>query len=70
MYLDTRYHSDLTTHEREEVLYVMEHIPCRMLSKCTFEKVIDAVAIEINLVKLRGCWTALITQIFVIYRYI
>ena len=48
----------------------MEHIPCRMLSKCTFEKDIDAVAIEINLVKLRGCWTALITQIFVIYRYI
>ena len=70
MYLDTQYNSDLTTQETEEVLYVMEYIPCRMLSKRTFEKYIDAVAIEINLVRLRGCWTALITQIFVIYRYI
>ena len=31
------------------MLYVKEHIPCRMLSKFTFEKEIEAFAIEINL---------------------
>ena len=70
VYLDTRYHSDLTTQETEKVFHVMEPIPCRMLSKCTFEKDIDAFVIEINLARLLGCWTALMTQIFVIYRYI
>ena len=35
------------------MLYVKEHIPCRMLSKFTFEKVIEAFAIEINLRKVK-----------------
>ena len=34
------------------MLYVKEHIPCRMLSKFTFEKEIEAFAIEINLRKI------------------
>ena len=33
------------------MLYVKEHIPCRMLSKFTFEKEIEAFAIKINLRK-------------------
>ena len=35
------------------MLYVKEHIPCRMLSKFTFEKEIEAFAIEINLRKVK-----------------
>ena len=35
------------------MLYVKEHIPCRMLSKFTFEKEIEAFAIEINLLKVK-----------------
>ena len=35
------------------MLYVKEPIPCRMLSKFTFEKEIDAFAIEINLRKVK-----------------
>ena len=35
------------------MLYVKEHIPCRMLSKFTFEKEIEAFAIEINLGKVK-----------------
>ena len=33
------------------MLYVKEHISCRMLSKFTFEKEIEAFATEINLRK-------------------
>ena len=47
MYLDTKYHSGLTAQE-DTMLYVKEHIPCRMLSKFTFEA-FEAFAIEINL---------------------
>ena len=35
------------------MLYVKEHIPCRMLSKFTFEKEIEAFTIEINLGKVK-----------------
>ena len=35
------------------MLYVKEHIPCRMLSKFTFEKEIEAFPIEINLRKVK-----------------
>ena len=35
------------------MLYVKEHIPCRMLSKLTFEKEIEAFAIEIILRKVK-----------------
>ena len=35
------------------MLYVKEHIPCRMLSKFTFEKEIEAFAIENNLRKVK-----------------
>ena len=35
------------------MLYVKEHIPCRMLSKFTFEKEIEAFTIEINLCKVK-----------------
>ena len=35
------------------MLYVKEHIPCRMLSKFSFEKDIEAFAIEINLRKVK-----------------
>ena len=35
------------------MLYVKEHIPCRMLSKFTFEKEIEAFVIEINLRKVK-----------------
>ena len=35
------------------MLYVKEHIPCRMLSKFTFEKEIEAFTIEINLRKVK-----------------
>ena len=35
------------------MLYVKEHIPCRMLSKFTFEKEIEAFAIDINLRKVK-----------------
>ena len=51
------------------MLYVKKHIPCRILSKFTLEKEIESFAIEINLRKVI-CWSALTTQIFVIYRYI
>ena len=55
MYLDTQYHSDLTAQEAEEeiMLHVKDRIPCRMLSKFTFEKEIDAFTIEINLRKVK-----------------
>ena len=33
------------------ILYVKEHIPCRMLSKFTFEKESEAFAIKISLRK-------------------
>ena len=33
--------------------YVEKHVPCRMLSKFTFEKEIEAFAIEINLRKVK-----------------
>ena len=35
------------------MLYIKEHIPCRMLSKFTFEKEIEAFALEINLRKVK-----------------
>ena len=35
------------------MLYVKEHIPCRMLSKLTFEKEIEVFAIEIILRKVK-----------------
>ena len=35
------------------MLYVKEHIPCRMLSKFAFQKEIEAFAIEINLRKVQ-----------------
>ena len=51
MYLDTQYHSQLTVQGMEEVLYVKEHIPCRMFYKFTFEKEFKAFATEITLRK-------------------
>ena len=53
VYLDTRYHSDLTSQEKEEVLCYMLRNTCRMLSKFTFEKEIETFAIEINLHKVK-----------------
>ena len=44
---------DRTGSGRDIMLYVKEHIPCRMLSKFTFEKEIEAFAIEINLLKVK-----------------
>ena len=52
------------------MLYVEEHIPCRMLSKFTFEKEIEAFAIVINLRKVKWLLVCSYNQIFVIYRYI
>ena len=52
------------------MLYVKEHIPCRMLSKFTFEKEIEAFAIVINLRKVKWLLVCSYNQIFVIYRYI
>ena len=46
------------------MLYVKEYIPCRMLSKFTFEKEIEGFAIELICVSLSGCWSVFITQIF------
>ena len=43
VYLDTQHHSHLTAEEREEVLSWRGGIwPCRMFSKFTFEKEIEA----------------------------
>ena len=42
---------DRTRNGGDIMLYVKEHIHCRMLSKFTFEKEIEAFAIEINLPK-------------------
>ena len=35
------------------MLYVKEHIPCRIIGKCAFEEKIEAFAIEINLCKVK-----------------
>ena len=43
----------LTGNEGGIMLYVKEHISCRMLSKFTFEKKIEAFATEINLRKVK-----------------
>ena len=61
---------DRTGNGGDIMLYVKEHISCRMLSKFTFEKEIEAFTIESNFVRLSGCWSVFITQIFVIYWYI
>ena len=63
------YRIDHTENGGGIMLYVKKHIPCRILSKFTLEKEIESFAIEINLRKVI-CWSALTTQIFVIYRYI
>ena len=63
------YRLDRTENGGGIMLYVKKHIPCRILSKFTLEKEIESFAIEINLRKVI-CWSALTTQIFVIYRYI
>ena len=63
------YRIDRTENGGGIMLYVKKHIPCRILSKFTLEKEIESFAIEINLRKVI-CWSALTTQIFVIYRYI
>ena len=63
------YRLDCTENGGGIILYVKKHIPCRILSKFTLEKEIESFAIEINLRKVI-CWSALTTQIFVIYRYI
>ena len=52
------------------MLYVKEHIPCRMLSKFTFEKEIEVFAIEINLRKVRWQLVCSYNQFYLIYRYI
>ena len=64
-----QYRLDRTENGGGIILYVKKHIPCRILSKFTLEKEIESFAIEINLRKVI-CWSALTTQIFVIYRYI
>lgn len=46
MYLDNQCNSDFTIQEMKEVLHVMEHATCRLLSKFTFEKETEAFAIE------------------------
>ena len=46
------------------MLYVREHIPCRMLSKFTFEKQIEAFAIEINLHKAKWLFVCSYNPIF------
>ena len=61
---------DRTGNGGDIMLYVKEHISCRMLSKFTFEKEIEAFTIESNFVRLSGCWSVFITQIFVIYWYV
>ena len=55
MYLGTQYHFrlDRTGNGGGIMLYVKEHIPCRMLSKFTFEREIEAFATEINLCKFK-----------------
>ena len=54
VYLDTQpFRLDRTGNGGGVTLYVKEHIPCRMLSKFTFEKKIEAFAIEINLRKVK-----------------
>ena len=63
------YRLDRTENGGGIMLYVKKHIPCRILSKFTLEKEIESFAIEINLRKVI-CWSALTTQIFVIYWYI
>ena len=63
------YRLDRTENGGGIMLYVKKHIPCRILSKFTLEKEIESFAIEINLRKVIS-WSALTTQIFVIYRYI
>ena len=52
------------------MLYVKEHIPCRMLSKFTFEKEIEAFAIEINLRKVKWLLFCSYNSSFVTYQYI
>ena len=52
------------------MLYIKEHIPCRMLIKFTFEQEIEAFAIEINLRKVKWLLVCSYKPIFVIYRYI
>ena len=64
-----QYRLDRTENGGGIILYVKKHTPCRILSKFTLEKEIESFAIEINLRKVI-CWSALTTQIFVIYRYI
>ena len=52
------------------MLYVKEHIPCRMLSKFTFQKEIEAFAIEINLRKVQWLFVCSYNPNFCNYRYI
>ena len=58
---------DRTGNGGDIMLYVKEHIPCRMLSKFTFEKEIEAFAIEINLRKVKWLLVCSYKPIFVIY---
>ena len=61
---------DLTGNGGGIMLYVKEHIPCRILSKFTFEKEIEAFASEINLRKVMWLLVYSYNPNFVIYLYI
>ena len=48
------------------MLYVKEHIPCRMLSKFTFKKEIEAfVLLKLICIRLSSCWSVLTTDLVV-----
>ena len=51
------------------MLCVKEHISCRMLS-LLLKKRLKPLLLELICVSLSDCWSVLMTQIFVIYRYI
>ena len=70
MYLNTHYHSGQTVQGMEEVLYVKEHIPFRVLSKFAFEKEVEAFFIEINLRKVNKQLICSFNANFLIYRHI
>ena len=60
----------LTGNEGGIMLYVKEHISCRMLSNLLLKKKLKLLLLKLICVRLSGCWSVLITQIFVPYRYI
>ena len=52
------------------MLYFKKHTPCIMLNKFTFEKELKPLLLKLICVRLSGCCSVLITQIFVSNRYI